>query len=78
MNIAEAFDKLFDDSGYRPHPIAIEGAEAYKQKTPKSKCPYTDPEKKSQWEHGWDVTDIGYMKAAPFSGEPYEDPKNWI
>lgn len=77
MNIAEAFEKLFDDSNYKPHPIALEGGEAYRKRIPKSKCPYTDPKKKEHWEHGWVVTAIGYFKAAEFAQEPYDDPKNW-
>jgi len=71
-----AFQKLFDNSDYRPHPIALEGGKAYKQKIPISKCPYTDSEKKDYWEHGWHVTNIGYIKASEY-GEVYDDPQNW-
>ena len=77
MKLEEAFEKLFDDSNYKPHPISLEGMEAYQKRIPKSKCPYTDPEKKKLWEHGWEVTDVGYFKSAEFSGGLYDDPEKW-
>lgn len=76
LKIEKAFDKLFNND-YQPNPISIEGMWAYIRREPKSSCPYTDKKSKELWEHGWIATDVGFFKAADFSGEKYDDPEKW-
>jgi hypothetical protein len=76
LKIEKAFNKLFEE--YKPDPICVEGMWAYIRRQPKSSCPHTDKKSKELWEHGWVSTDIGYIKAAQYSKEKYDDPKNWV
>jgi hypothetical protein len=68
----KAFEALMDDSTYVPDPVSLEGMEAYFRKVHRRMCPYKTADKKERWLFGWDVTDIGHIKAGD-----YVDPKYW-